>query len=347
MNPSAKNFLRLATGILLASAAGVLAQTTATTDPVGFITLNASGNGGSGNPAFSFRGLGMTRAVEYQGSAETVGTNTLVDNDATWTDNQFNGANGAYFVEITSGPGAGTTYDIQTTTASTKTITLVQNLAAGITAPVSFKVRKHWTLASVFGASNEGGLTGGDATTADQILVQNGTSYDAYYYQTSGAGGTGWRKVGDSSTDQSATVFLPEEGLILKRNQSATANIVLMGAVKTGQTSVPILTGDNLLGNVYGANMTLADSGLFTGNPSTGVATGGIGSADQVLIWNGTGYDIYYYQSSGIGGTGWRKGGDPGTDAGSTVIPVGSSVFLKRRTATGFNWVVPQHPASL
>src|SRR4029434_9062651 len=230
MNPSAPKSLRLAVGILLTSAASIFAQTTATTDPVGFITLNGAGNGGSGSPAFSFRGLSMTRAVEYQGSAESVGANTLVDNDATWTDNQFNGANGAFFVEIASGPGAGTTYDIQTTTAATKTLTLAQNLAGGITAPVSFKIRKHWTIASVFGANNEGGLTGGDVTTADKILVQNGATYDMYYYQTSGVGGTGWRKVGDSATDVSAAVFLPEEGLILKRSQSAAANIVLMGA---------------------------------------------------------------------------------------------------------------------
>jgi uncharacterized protein (TIGR02597 family) len=290
----------------------------------------------------------MTRAVEYQGSAETVGTNTLVDNDATWTDNQFNGANGAYFVEIASGPGAGTTYDIQTTTAATKTLTLAQNLGAGITAPVSFKVRKHWTLATVFGANNEGGLTGGDVTTADRILVQNGANYDAYYYQTTGAGGTGWRKVGEPAVDASATVFVPEQGLILRRSQSANANVVLMGAVKTGQTSVPVLTGDNLIGNVYAANMTLADSGLYTGNSATGVAGGPQGEADEVLIYNeaSKNYVTYYYKVGGLGGNGWRSAND-GSDATNTPIPVGTSVLIRRKGATGFNWVAPQHPASL
>jgi uncharacterized protein (TIGR02597 family) len=346
MKPSPKS-ARLAVGLLLASAASLFAQTTATTDPVGFITLNAAGNAGSGNPAFSFRGLGMTRAVEYQGSAESVGANSLIDNDATWADNQFNGANGAYLVEIVSGPGAGTTFDIQLTTAATKMLTLVQNLPGTVTAPVSFKIRKHWTLATVFGANNEGGLTGGDVTTADRILVQNGAIYDAYYYQTSGVGGIGWRKAGEPSVDASGTVFVPEEGLILKRNQSASVNIVLMGAVKTGQTSVPVLTGSNTLGNVYAANMTLADSGLFTGDAATGIAGGSVTSADQVLVWNGTTYDTYYYQTAGIGGVGWRKAGAPSLDSSAAVIPVGTSVILKRKTASGFNWIIPQHPASL
>jgi uncharacterized protein (TIGR02597 family) len=349
MKPSPKS-ARLAVGILLASAASLFAQTTATTDPVGFITLNATGNGGSGNPTLSFKGLGMTRAVEYQGSAESVGTNTLTDNEATWTDNQFNGTNGAYFVEITSGPGAGTIYDIQTTTAATKTLTLVQNLAGGITAPVSFKIRKHWTLATVFGPNNEGGLTGGDSATADKILVQNGSSFDSYYYQTSGAGGVGWRKDGEPAVDASATVFVPEEGLIVRRNQSAGANIVLMGAVKTGQTSIPILPGNNLVGNVYAANLTLQSSGLYTGNPTTGLASGDEAStSDQVLLWNGGGYTTYYFQTAPLaaGGSGWRNANDVFADASATVIPVGYSMFVKRSNGAAFNWVVPQHPASL
>jgi len=341
------NLLRLTSGVVLLSATSVFAQTTTTTDPVGFITLNAAGNGGGGSPALSFRSLGMTRAVEYQGSAETVGANSLTDNEATWTDNQFNGANGSFFVEITSGPRSGTTYDIQTTTAATKSLTLVQNLAVGVAAPVSFKVRKHWTIATVFGPNNEGGLSGGDAAGADKILLQNGAIYDSYYYQTVGAGGTGWRKEGDPATDAGATVFIPEEGLILKRSQASSTNVVLMGAVKMGQTSIPILTGNNLIGNVYAANMTLGDSGLYTGNAQTGVAGGDVTEADQVLIWSGTRYETYYYQTAGLGGTGWRKGGDAGSDASGTVIPLGSSVILRRKNGTGFDWVVPQHPSGL
>jgi uncharacterized protein (TIGR02597 family) len=347
MSPSTRNAMLLAAGILLTSVASTLSQTTATTDPVGFITWNIQGNGGGGSAAISFAGLGMTRAVEYQGSAETVGTNTVVDNEATWTDNQFNGANGAYYLEITSGANAGSTYDIQTTTAGTKTITLSQNLAAGTTAPVTFKVRKHWTIASVFGAANEGGLAGGSSTSADQVLIYTGSGYDTYYYQTSGLGGTGWRKGGAPAVDASATILFPEDGLVIKRNQAAATNVVLLGAVKTGQTSIPVASGINIVSNVCAAPMTLSSSNLYTGNSSTGVAGGTSTSADQVLIWNGTAYDTYYYQTSGLGGVGWRKGGAPAVDASSATIPVGASVVIRRQGASGFSWVVPQHPASI
>jgi uncharacterized protein (TIGR02597 family) len=347
MTSLTQNALRLAAGILLASVTSILAQTTATTDPVGFITLNVPGDGGSGAGAVSFKGLSLTKPVEYQGSAETVGTNTLVDNEATWTDNQFNGANGAYFVEIASGANAGSTYDIQSTTAGTKTITLAQNLGAGITAPVTFKVRKHWTIASVFGANNEAGLTGGSAVTADQIFVYNGTSYDSYYYQSIGLGGVGWRKSGAPSVDVSSTVLFMEDGIAIRRQQAAATNIVLLGSVKMGQTLIPVASGVNVLSNVYAAGMTLASSGLYTGNPSTGIAGGSAVSADQVFIWNGTSYDTYYYQTAGLGGVGWRKGGAPSVDVSSTSIPTGTSILIRRQDVSGFSWVIPQHPASI
>lgn len=347
MKSSTQNVLRLAVGLVLSAAGSVLAQTTATTDPVGFITLSAAGASGGASSALTFQGLGLTRAVEYQGSAETVGTNTLVDNEATWTDNQFNGANGAFYLELTSGSNAGSTYDIQATAAGTKTITLTQNLGAGTTAPVTFKIRKHWTVASVFGPNNEGGLGGGSSTSADQILVYNGASYDTYYYQTTGLGGVGWRKAGAPAVDASATILFSEEGFIVKRKQATVANIVLLGAVKMGQSSIPVASGTNIIGNVCAANMTLNSSGLYTGNSSTGLAGGSVTAADQIQVWNGTTYDTYYYQTSGLGGVGWRKAGAPAVDAATAPIPVGTSIVIKRKIANGFSWIVPQHPASI
>jgi uncharacterized protein (TIGR02597 family) len=352
MNSSTQFFRRLTVSVVGSCAAllatPLLAQTTATTDPVGFITLSIAGTGGTVPSQLSFTGLGLTRTVEYQGSAEAVGTSSLTDNDAVWVDNQFNGPAGAYFVELTSGPGAGTTYDIATTTASTKTITTVQNLAAGAAAGVTFKIRKHWTIASVFGPADESGLGGGNTTSADNILLWNGSGYDVFYYQTSGLGGVGWRKTGAPAVDASAKVIYPEDAPIIKRLQSAAVNVVLMGSVKTGQTSVPVVNGTNFIGNIYGAPMTLADCGIYTGNNSTGLAGGSSSGADQILIWNGSGYDTYYYQTSGLGGTGWRKSGAPAVDASATQIGVGQSIIVNRKLlGSPFNWIIPQHPAVL
>jgi uncharacterized protein (TIGR02597 family) len=353
MSPSTKSALRLAAGILLTSVASTLAQTTtATTDPVGFITLNVAAANGA-NPSLSFKGLGLTRAVEYQGSAETVGTNTLTDNEATWADNQFNGANGSHFVEIVSGPGAGTTYDISATSAANKRITLAQNLAGNISAPVTFKIRKHWTIASVFGAANESGLASGDeASVADQILLHDPGAYRTYYYQVAppAAGGTGWRNANNVFADAGSTVLYPDEGVIIRRTVASPVNVVLLGAVKIGQCSIPIVSGINILGNTYAAPITLQSSLLFTGNSTTGLVSGDEAStSDQVLLWNGTGYSTFYYQTAppAAGGTGWRSSSNVFADAGGTSIPVGSALIVKRTNGAAFDWKAPQHPASL
>ena len=215
---------------------------------------------------------------------------------------------------------------------------------------VTFKVRKHWTLSSIFGTDAASlSIAGGSATTADQVLLWNGTGYDTYYFQTTGIGGVGWRKSGAPTVDQATLKVFPEEGVTIKRKQQTAANVVLMGAVKLGPTSVAVDNGISVIGNVYASGMTLASSGLHDANddPAKGVAGGSATSADQVLIWNGTGYDTYYFQTSGIGGVGWRKSGAPTVDASTTPVSVGSAVTIKRKFATGFNWVIPQHPATL
>lgn len=345
MNASILNLLRLV-GVILTASTGLYAQMQ-TTDPVGLLNLKVVGNGGGTSAAFSYRGLGLTRAVEYQGTAETLTTNTFTDNEAVWADDQFNGANGAHYLEITSGPSSGATFDISATSAVSKRVTLVQNINVSTgPPPISFKIRKHRTIANIFGPNNECGLISGDqASVADQILLHVAGAFQTFYYQVAppAAGGTGWRNANDSFTSAANTVIYPEDGLILRRNQAPTLNVALLGAVKTGYTSLPILPGQNLVGNVYAANMTLASSDLL----SSGLNGGGASSADQVLVWNGTGYNTYYYQTSGIGGVGWRKAGDAVSDASSTVIPVGVSVLINRKLTFGFNWRIPQHPMSL
>ncbi len=347
-----RHLAAIAALLLPAATLPSFAQTTATTDPVGFLTMNINGGGSASAPVYTFTTLGLMNPVAFQSTTTSVGGSaTLADSTATWTDNQYNsttaGAPPTNFVEIVSGPGAGTTYDITATNAAAKSLTLDGPLLAAITSGASYKIRPHWTIASVFGATNQGGLGAGSVVSADQIQLFRNAGYVSYYYQTSGFGGTGWRKGGAPTVDASANVIYADDGILIQRLQSAPVSLVISGAVKTGQTSLPVLTGYSLLGNVYAAGMTLADSGLYTTDPTTGLAGGSVVSADQVMFWNaaGTGFDNYYYQTSGFGGTGWRKSGAPTVDASPTPIPVGAAVFIQRIGAA-FNWIAPQHPTT-
>lgn len=335
--------------VLLPAAVG--AQVAVTTPIVGFDTLQVGGASGGGSQ-INFLGTEFLASVKHVGATSTTGVNSLSDSLATWTDDQFNGANGPHYLEITSlngsnsAVGVGTTYLISDTVASTKTVTLATNLPGGLATPVGYRIVKHWTIAGLFGATNTAGLQGGTAVTADHIQLWYGGSYESYYYQTAGIGGTGWRRVGDQSSDASGAIVRPDQSLIIKRGQPDNVAVTVIGEVKTGQTTTTVSPGFNFIPNPYSVAMTLASCAIHTGNSATGLAGGNIATADQILVWNGSSYDTFYYQTAGIGGTGWRKVGDMTTDASSTPIPSLSSIIIRRTAPGAFSWVMPQHPSS-
>ena len=88
----------VATTASLSLAQFAAAQTTVATDPVGFVTLEVAGTNNASSSALSFIGLSMTQPVALQGALESATGGTVVDDNATWTDNQFNGAGNAHYI---------------------------------------------------------------------------------------------------------------------------------------------------------------------------------------------------------------------------------------------------------
>jgi hypothetical protein len=121
------------------------------------------------------------------------------------------------------------------------------------------------------------------------------------------------------------------KGIIIKRKQSGDLNVKLFGAVKMGDTAIDVRAGLSVIGNVYSTDtFTLGNSGLYTGASSTGLAGGSSVTADQVLIYNGTGYQTYYYKTT-PGGTGWRSVADFFADP-QIRFPAGTSLVVKRQS---------------
>lgn len=359
MKTNASIFRCLATVIAMVFGAATqtsFAQTTSATTPVGFVTMSVSGTGGTKPTAYTFTSLGLVNPIAFQSTTTaSTGGPTIVDTAATWANNAYNsataGAPPSHFVEILSGPAAGAMYDIVTTDGTGKSLTVSPALAAGVTAGVSYAIRPHWTIASVFGptVNQAGGLAGGSAADADQIQLFRNGNYVGYLYQTSGRGVlvNAWVSTTDLNADASTTVIYPDDGILVIRKQSASASIALNGSVKTGQTAIPVQTGYSLLGNVYAAGMTLGNSNLYTGNSATGVANGSAADADQIIFWNGSNFVQYFYQTSGRGVLldAWVSTNDLNAPAGNTPIPAGAALFIKRNGAP-FTWVAPQFPTT-
>lgn len=352
-----KSTTLLATLGALLAAVSVQADSVVT-DPVGFVNTTIQGTGGTKDSALTFVGLSVTQPVSFQGSvgSYTGGTKVLTPTNGTFTADQFNGASGAYFVEVTSGSAAGTLSDITATTASPSSITTADDLSAKLAGGESFKIRKHWTLDSVFGpnpnTSNLVILGTGGASDADQVLLFNPVTqlYVTFYYKTtSGYGGIGWRSTTSGNPlldDRSKTILRVTDGLLVRRKLTAPVVLSLPGAVKLGATQRSIASGLNFAGDVYASGTTLANSGLWNpANPAASLVGGGASVADQVLIYDGANYVTYYYKVGGYGGDGWRStsGANPlVTPQDNTPLPAGYSVLILRRGAQGFVWTAPQ-----
>lgn len=331
-------------GVLVTSLAvsGLHAQSTATTDPVGFVTTTIRGKSGANN-ANSFVSLGMSRPSAYQGA---VGTPSLNGSDQTvltftgtpFTANQFNGAGNRHYLQLTAGPNSGTVTEVLATTQNT--LTLADNINAVITAgSTTFRIVPYWTLSTVF--PNGGGLNGGaSAGAADTVAVFNNGVPTTYFYSTTF---NQWRT---GSTDSSNVIIPPGNGLLITRKVAGDVQLVLAGSVPLGPTEAMIGGGtstaarNSVVSNPYPlASVTLASSGLSS------VITGGAsaGAADTVQIYNSAGVPTTYFYSTTFNQ--WRTGS---TDASNVTIPQGAAIVVNRKANRGpVEWYIPQPTMNL
>ncbi len=349
----ARAFAAVAATILSVSITQSQAQTNIYSDPVGFIKLNVE----PGPAKFSFLGLGMTQVVTNRGLVTGVDGNKISVNN-TLVAGAFNWlvgppTNFTHFIEITSGPNAGLFDDIVSN--DTTAVFTASDISSLVAQGDSYKIYPHWTLAKVFGPTNEAGLQPGTSdANSDNVRVWDTAAqgFAIYYYKTNSVGGgIGWRAAGSPTVNRANTPLYIDQGIVVFRRSLATAtNITLLGGVKLGKTIAPVEQGPGrftFVANTYPAPISLGASGLYTTNSATGLQPGtSDANSDNVRIWDpvAQGYAIYYYKTNTTGGgVGWRRAGAPTIDASSTNIQVGASaVILRRSVTTPFNWEMPQ-----
>jgi uncharacterized protein (TIGR02597 family) len=322
------------------------AQTTATTDPVGFTTLTVRGKATPTSPNVnSFVSLNMARPTAFQGtvgikSLDGSGRTVITFTGTPFTANQFNGIANAHYVQLTGGSNDGLVSEVVATTSNS--LTLVDDINSVITDnTTTFKVVPYWTLSTAF--PNGGGLNGGaSATPADAVTILPPTGNAlAYFYNTSA---NQWRR---GTSDSSNVIIPPGAGLLITRKIQGNVSITLAGAVNLGPTEAvvgaasPTAVRNTMLANPYPLpSVTLANSGLYTGNPTTGVAGGASATAaDAVVILDpATGNSLSYFYNTSANQ--WRRGT---TDSSNVVIPEGAAVLVTRKAGRGeFSWYIPQ-----
>ena len=340
----------------------VSATTTAYTTPVGYMTVPLPGTGGGSPQTLQLANQGLLPSgPAYAAGGSTVtfgsdGTGTyLQDTNATWAAGAYvNGSNVSSLLEITSAGSLKGAMSWITSSATQKLYTADNLSAAG--AGASYRVWAAYTMASLFGNPPDAAvLAGGSgAAGADNVEIYNPltNSYQVFWYKNAGKGTMGWVCEDSSVTDATNYAIHPNDGLVLLRKQSADGSLVISGSVKDGQTMVRV-DGDatpstvtlNILGTQVPVDqLTPGNSGLYTGDPSTGLqGSSGPASADNLLVFDAptNSYKVFWYKNAGKGTMGWVCEDASVPDATNFVIPSTGAVLIQRKAAASFNWTIP------
>jgi uncharacterized protein (TIGR02597 family) len=336
-----KHHLSLLTGaVALAAAAGSYAQT-AVTDPVGYITLNVRPAG-----TLSFVAPSLVNKVEFSGVASAATATSITVSGAPFAAGAFNpntAGKAQYYVEVTNGTGEGAWTNI--TGNTTSQVTTADDMTAVITAGTStIKIRKHVTIADMFGATNSAGLKSGDQiSAADEIKVLNSETKaitSIFYYDD----GVAQAWVDADFAEVPDYPIEPQQGLYINRKLATPVSFVRVGHVKTGKTMLTSDPGINIVAvpRAVGSAFTLGNSNLTNAGAQSGrvKSSDQIATADVLKIQQASGgLKEFFHYDDGVAQA-WVDA-DFNELPGEQLNEGTSFVFLRQPSAGTFTWTVP------
>lgn len=293
--------------------------------------------GYSGGSQLTYFGLSFVQPAEAAGAVTSLGTNTFTDSQANWPPSLLNASNGTFYAEFASGLNV----DIVAADAPSRTLTVPGDLRPYLSAGSIYRIRRHTTLANIFGPNNEAGLAGGLSTTeADNVMLRNNQNQTTQlYYFSNATGNTGWYRA-DYASANGAAIY-PEQGIMVSRKVAGDVVVYMNGVVKEGPTAAPIYPGLNLVGTLKAKrSLALSELNLYTGDPATGLAAGSSpAAADNLMVPTATGTAIYFYCNI-PGYEGWLDG--TYRPANGVQLAPGCAIFLMRKAPhPEFQWLIP------
>jgi uncharacterized protein (TIGR02597 family) len=337
----------LVSGLLISSTALSQAQTSVTTEPVGFLKVTLPAAPGVGLSTVTPAAFPLARNPVDVGIITSVGSNTITSSGATW--GTLSSTAAPHFIKISSGPAASPTQGVGRffkISSNTSTVLTLENdgvnLSTVILPDSRYQIFPAHTFASLFGSTTTSLLSG---TPADADLIR---IYRIVAPSTTPAwvtfwhNGTEWRRIG-SALSQNDTLVYPDEGMLLVRRGLSPITLSFVGCAPTTteQTQIP---GPDVtpLANRFPVDLTLGSLGLenlegWKKDLSPSVA-------DNVRIFDGATWLSYWY-SPGNGGTvvpGWKRIGASG-DQAAVKISAGSSILVVRQSSSlGKNDILTQ-----
>jgi len=302
-----------------------------TVNTVGFVkkTVAAASTGGLSAP--------MTPFAIDSGTLTAVGAGTLTDAAKDWSAVDVGpGTEGylAYFVEIKDGANEGRYFPILSNTADTLTVETPQDLTTLGLGGAAYCIRPFLTVQELCADANGDPVVGGgdSAAAADNLLAWNGGGFDTIYFSTF-FGENQYRQAGGGVANQ--WPVYPDEGLLVINRGASDIEFMSLGEVADNAKATWVPAGLTLAGNPFPANVALDDSELLEADGGPFAGGDSAAAADQVLMWNGAGYDTFYF-STFFGENVWRQAG--GGPAGTTELMAADAFFLNNTQGAAAAW---------
>jgi hypothetical protein len=344
--------LAIASLAIVTAASSASAQN-ATTDPVGFVTVNITAGTGTAKKLtlFSAPLLDVDSSIvgATTGVISAVGNSTLSNSSAGWQAGQLSNPASPTLIQITSGNATGMMFLVSTTsnntadtlTISAEDITQISSLlTAGVSIGNTYKLFSCDTLSSLFGTPETTGILGGtSASNSDSInIVVNGVSNTYFYHTTLNR----WTRVAPGNPSAANVAIRPYYGLQYSRLGATGLSFTTTGSVPVTVRDVGIKnSGLTLLSQYWPADSLIGSLGLQSlPNWTSGASAT---SADTItLIANGVS-NTYFYN-----GTTWRRSAPGNPDATNTTIPVGTTIYINQKgTEAGYTSLDQNVPYSL
>jgi hypothetical protein len=314
---------------------GVNAQTTATTDPVGFQTTPvAVGSTSLGNPLVN---ANITQA------AATDNTSTVVTLGGAANIGSLLTAGDPYYIEVTAGALQGERFDLDTAAtiaAANSTVVLnpsslnnTSTLSPSVLAGSTVALRKHVTLEQLQTYFSPALIGNNNPTLADQIQLYNPSGGTLTSYFLRGDGLT-WRQVGQTSP-ANKTVVASGTGFIVKKITSASA-FTSVGTVRMNDFAFPMPSGGTFRAPGFPVSYSPASLGGTASNGWTG--NNNPAQADQLQVFNpatGT-FTAYFLRGDGVT---WRQIGQT-TSVTTTQLFADNNAFLVLRRAADQDYIL-------
>lgn len=324
----------------LAILPGVARATTAVTAPVGYVRHEIP----SGFQTVGITLLHEATAVTTITAADAAGTLTL---NTSANIGALLEASRPYYVEISSGPFEGDRLEVDVAatiaTGGNRVAIKSGDATNTLSAPglnlagYPITLRRHVTIADVFGDNNHPIMQSGDAATADEVYLYDAAAerFVAFYFYST-ANGAYWRAEDGSNANNQA--IRPGEGVLVNRRSPTTTEAIVMGEVRTHDFVQPLKAGLNFVAEGAPVDQTprerLMDqaNGFHAGSDAT--------DADMIYVFC-QGAWHQYFLASAAGGAHWCNPAKPQADFSNTALFTGTAATLIFRGTDFPDYVVP------